>query len=241
MKNMGIKLKLMKRGEDRVTYSLPSLKMLSERLVDSMEWPADKPILAFRFPPKRAPKGVPIRDMVSRRKYLCRTTYIGNKRDIPAAAADGGKYGLKLAPFASREEYRKACLRTLAEYFLKPFRDYQERDYKKDNRDYFKKQFPATKGISIRKGGKKLVAMMSMLHMPEDGKAYRPLSWISWVWVDGRLPREERKAAHGMLGRWVKRLPGKYFGGAIHAVNLKSQNWFIRMGARPVQIFFLRR
>lgn len=237
---MSVKLKLMKRGADRMTYSLPSLKLFSERLVASMEWPADKPILAFRFPPRKAPKGVPIQDMISRRKYLCRTTYIGNKRDIPAAAADGGKYGLKLAPFASMEAYRKACLRTHAEYFIKPFRDYQERDYKKENRDYFKNLFPSTKGIGIRKGGK-LVAMISVLYTPDDGKAYRPLSWITWVWVDGRLPKEERKAAHGMLGGWLKRLPGKYFGGAIHAVNLKSQNWFIKMGARPVQIFFLRR
>lgn len=240
MTNMAVKLKLMKRGADRMTYSLPSLRMLNEKLVAGMEWPADKPILAFRFPPRKAPKGVPIQDMISRRKYLCRTTYIGNKRDIPAGAPAGGAHGLKMASFGSRAEYRRMCQRTYTEYFFKPFREYQERDYKKENRDFFKNHFPKTKGISVRRGGK-VVSMMSVLHMPADGKAYRPMSWITWVWVDARLSKEERKAIHGMLGGWLKRLPGKYFGGAIHAVNIRSQKWFMRMGARPVQVFFLRR
>lgn len=237
---MGVKLKLLKRGEDRMTYSLPSVEMLSEKLVDSLEWPEDKPILALLFPAKKVPKGAPILDMVSTRKYLCRTTYIGTKRSIPARDVDGARYGLKLAPFRSREEYGKVYLRTYAADFLKPFRDYQEKGYKKENREYFEKEFPGTKGISVRKDGK-VVGMLSVMQMPENGRAYRPLSWIAWLWVDGRLPKEERKAAHGLLGNWLKKLPGKYFGGAIHAVNLKSQNWFLRMGARPVQIFFLRR
>ncbi|MGD9642069.1 MAG: hypothetical protein AB7V08_04945 [Elusimicrobiales bacterium] len=237
---MGVKPKLMKRGDGSITYSLPSIKMLSEKLVDSLEWPEDKIILAFRFPPERAPKGVPIQDMVSRRKYLCRATYIGTKSNIPDRGGDGAGCGLKLAPFRSKAEYGRVYLRSYAEDYLKPFCDYQERGYEKENKEYFKKQFPNTKGISVRKDGR-VVAMLCVKHMPENGRPYRPLSWIDWLWVDGSIPKDERKAAHGLLGKWLKKLPGKYFGGAIHAVNMKSQNWFIRMGARPVQIFFLRR
>ncbi|HOI43564.1 MAG TPA: hypothetical protein PK523_11515 [Elusimicrobiales bacterium] len=238
---MPVKLKLLKRGEDRMTYSLPSLKMLSEKLVDSMEWPADKQILAFRFPPSRAPKGVPIKDMISRRKYLCRTTYVGKKRDIPAVNANGCKCGLKLASFRSRGEFRKTFLGTHEKYFIKAFRDYQEAGYKQENKKFFEKYFPSTKGISVRKD-RKIVGILCEMTIPKDGgKAYRPMSWLCWVWVDGRLSKEERKASHNMLGGWIKKLPGKYFGAAIHAVNLKSQNWMLKMGARPVQVFFLRR
>ena len=223
-----------------MTYSLPSLDLLSEKLVGSVDWPADKPFLAFRFQPRRAPKGLPIQDMVSRRKYVCRTTYYGNKSGIPAASPCCSEFGLKLSPFRSMAEYKRTTMRTHKRYFVNPFSAYMAGNHKEEDRVYYSQYLPKTKGISVRKAGK-IVGMMSIIRFPKNGRSYTPCSWISWLWVDGALPKEERKAAHAMLGGWLKKLPGRYFGGAIHAVNLKSQRWFLKMGARPVQVFFLRR
>jgi len=230
----------MKRGKDRVTYYLPSLSLLNEKFIDGVDWPQDTDFLVFRLSKENAQKGVAVQDMVSKRKYICRTTYIGNKRDIAASPAAGRGFGLRLANFKSFAEYKKVYLKSHREGFVKAFKDYQNASYGKECRSYLKNEFPRTKGISVRKGAR-VVGMLSVLRIDKAKKPFAPLDWLTWLWLDGRLPREERRAAHGMLCSWIKQNVRKYYGAAIHAANLKSQGWMIKLGGRPAQIFFSRR
>lgn len=220
-------------------YSLPSLKLLNEKLVDEINWPDDTPLLIFRIAKENIVKGKPIEDMVSLKKYVCRTSYIFDRSGLPKGRTDGRHYCLKLAPFKSLAEYKAVSRKTNEKYFLKPFKKYLTPAYTAEYENYIKDDLPKTKGISVTKDGE-MVAMLSLLKVKAK-KPYSPLHWITWIWVDGGQPKEVRQIIHTMLRGWLRRNSSKYLGAAIHAANLKSQYWFIRSGGRPVQIFFSRR
>ena len=231
-------IKLLKTGKDRIVYSLLSIGLLNDKFIDAVPWPADKDFLIFRLAKKNVVKGKPVEDMVSLKKYVCRTTYVFNRRDLPNYDKDDRLAGFKLAPFKNMAEYKTVSRKTHDRCFLKPFKDYLTPAYGAEYENYIKNTLPKTKGISVRKDGE-IVAMLSLLKV--KGKIFSPMHWISWIWVDARQPKEARRAIHSMLRWWVHKNSTKYVGAAIHAANLKSQKWFIKSGGWPVQIFFSRR
>ena len=121
---MAKKIKLIKVLKNQILYSLSSTAALNDKFIDGVDWPADKAALVFKFPEKEAERGLPVRDMVSRKKYVCRVVYMVNKRSIPAETAAGPVCGLKLVKFKNAAEHRKWAMATDRRYFSKPFRDY---------------------------------------------------------------------------------------------------------------------
>lgn len=213
--------------------------MLNDAFIDRVDWPKELPYLVFRVSAKLAPKRAPVRDMVSLKKYVCRTSYIVNKRESPLDMEDGRGYGLEIGPFKSFAEYRWVYTRTHNADFVKAFRAYNTPAYMAEFKEYLKDDFSKTKGVCVRCKGK-VVAMLSLFKIGRHAW-FSPLYWISWIWADQAQPREIRRAAHSMLRAWVRKNISGYVGASIHAANLRSQNWFIKLGARPCQIFFSRR
>lgn len=239
MSAMFKKIKLIKALKTQMLYSLPSTALLNDKFIDGVDWPADKATLVFRFPEKEAGSGKPVRDMVSGKKYVCRLSYMINKRTLPNPKAGGPSFGLTLEPFKNTAECRKWAKATDLKYFSRPFRNYLTPSFKAEAEEYYKTGLPKAKGISVRKKGK-IVAILTLLEI--FGKtAARPLDWVTWLWADPRLPRAERRAAHALLGGWLRESSCKYIGASVHAANLKSQNWFLKSGFRPARLSFTRR
>lgn len=236
---MGGKIKLIKILKNQILYSLPSVKLLGDKFIDEVDWPADKATLVFKFPEKEAGSGKPVADMVSRKKYVCRLSYMVNKRMIPKCEAAGALCGLSLAPFKNLAEHRKWAMATDRKYFFKPFKNYLTPSFQAEAKEYYKTGLPKARGISVRKKGK-IVSMLTLLNI--FGKdAARPLDWVAWIWADPALPKEERRLAHSLLRGWLRKNSSKYVGASVHAANLKSQNWFLKSGFRPARIAFTRR
>ncbi len=218
-------------------YSLPSTAPLCDKFLDGVYWPADKAALVFVFPEKEAGGGKPVRDMVSRKKYVCRLSYLAEKRAMPAGRA-GPSAGLVLAPFKTPAEHRKWAAATYREYFVKPFRAYLTPAFEAEARDYYRRELPKAKGISVRKAGK-VVSMLTLLKVPAAGA--RPLDWVTWVWADPALSKPERRAGHALLRAWLRRNCRGAVGATVHAANARSQKWFLKSGFRPARISFSRR
>ena len=236
---MGKKIRLIKALKNQMLYSLPSAAVLGDKFVDGVDWPADKAALVFTFPEKEAGSGKPVRDMVSRKKYVCCLTYMADKKMLPKKKPDGASFGLTLEPFKNPAEHRRAERASYREHFLKPFRDYLAPAFEAGAKEYFRNELPKAKGISVRKNGK-IVSMLTLLEI--GGKSLRDrLSWVTWLWADPGRPKAERRVIHALLRGWLRENSGKYIGASVHAANLKSQNWFLRSGFRPARISFTRR
>ena len=236
---MGKKIRLIKALKNQMLYSLPSAAMLGDKFIDGVAWPADKAALVFTFPEKEAGSGKPVRDMVSRKKYVCCLTYMAGKRTVPAGRTGDGSFGLTLETFKNSAEHRRAERASYRKYFLKPFGDYLTPAFEAGAKEYFRNELPKAKGISVRKNGK-IVSMLTLLEI--GGKSLRDrLSWVTWLWADPGRPKAERRVIHALLRGWLRENSGKYIGASVHAANLKSQNWFLRSGFRPARISFTRR
>jgi len=233
------KPRLIKVLKNQVLYSLSSTAALSDKFLDGMDWPADKAALVFKFPEKEAGRGLPVPDMVSRRKYVCRLVYMADKSRVPAGAAEGAAYGLELAGFKNAAEHRKWALATDRKYFSGPFRAYLTPGFEAEAEEYYRNELPRAKGISVRRKGK-IVSMLTLLKISGKSSA-KPLDWVSWIWVDPRVPGAERRCIHALLRGWLRENSSKYIGASVHAANIKSQKWFLRSGFRPARLSFTRR
>lgn len=224
--------------KDQVLYSLSSTAALSDKFIDGLDWPADKATLVFRFPEKEARSGLPVGDMVSRKKYVCRLVYMADKRSIPAGRAANDS-GLKLEKFKDAAEHRKWALATDRKYFSGPFRAYLTPSFAAEAKEYYKNELPKAKGVSVRRKGK-IVSMLTLLRIPGKRGA-KLLDWVSWIWVDPAVPVAERRCIHALLRGWLRENSRKYIGASVHAANLRSQKWFLKAGFRPARISFTRR
>ncbi|MDD5208480.1 MAG: hypothetical protein PHV36_03775 [Elusimicrobiales bacterium] len=236
---MAEKIKLIKVLKNQVLYSLPSAALLGDGFIDGVGWPADKASLVFVFPAKEAGSGEPVRDMVSGRKYVCRLTYMADKKMLPAGGTPGLSCGLTLEPFKNTAEHKKWARATDLKYFSGPFKKYLTPSFEAEAKEYYKNELPKAEGVSVRKKGR-VVSMLTLLKIA--GKpGSRPLDWISWVWVDPGLAKAERLAAHALLRGWLRENSRECIGASVHAANLRSQKWFLRSGFRPARISFSRR
>jgi len=236
---MSKKIELIRVLKNQILYSLPSAAMLCDKFIDGVEWPADKDALVFAFPENEAGSGKPVRDMVSRKKYVCCMTYMADKKKIPKGKTAGSACGLTLEPFKDPAEHRKWALATERKYFSGPFRDYLTPAFESESKEYYKSGLPKAKGVSVRKNGK-IVSMLTLYEVVRDS-SHKPLHWVTWIWADPGLPKEERRVIHALLRGWVRENSRNYVGASVHAANIKSQNWFLRSGFRPARISFARR
>lgn len=239
LRDKKIKIRLLHKKANRLVYSLPDLDRINDAFIDGVRWPENIAYLGFWVPRAMAPQGKPVRDMVSDRKYVCRMSYVADKREIPAEISGDIAAGLKIAPFKNIAAYRRTFLRTHNKYFQKAFKGYHTPAYGAEVKKYLKNTFPDTKGVCVMRG-RRVVGMLSLFKI---GKYFRfsPMHWITWLWADQSQPKDVRRGVHFMLRAWVRKNASRYVGASIHAVNVKSQKWFIKLGARPCQIYFSRR
>lgn len=231
--------RLLKVLEDQVLYSLPSTAPLCDKFIDGLDWPADKATLVFKFPEKEARSGKPVPDMVSDRKYVCRLTYMADRRRLPAGRPAAAGSGYELAPFKNTAEHRKWARATDRKYFSGPFKAYLTPAFEAEAKEYYRRELPRAKGVAVRRKGK-IVSMLTLLEI--SGKdSPRPLHWVSWLWADPREPKAGRRVIHALLCGWLRGNSFRYIGASVHAANLRSQKWFLRAGFRPARISFTRR
>ncbi len=232
------KTRLIKVLKDQVLYSLSSTAALNDEFIDGVGWPADKATLVFKFPEKEAGRGLPVRDMVSRKKYVCRLVYMADKSSIPAEPA-ANAHGLELVKFKNAAGHRKWAIATDRKYFSGPFRAYLTPSFEAEAKEYYRNELPRARGVSVRRKGK-IVSMLTLLKISGKTSA-KPLDWVSWIWVDPGVPGGERRCIHALLRGWLRENSCKYIGASVHAANIKSQKWFLRSGFRPARLSFTRR
>ncbi len=233
-------VKLVGITKKAIRYSIPSIGILNDKFLDGLDWPADKEMVTFMFPRKAIKAGEPVKDMVSAGSYVCRTTWLVHKKKIRLGKPAGFAGGLALVPFKDRAEHMRFERAVDEKYFRKPFKKYLDPSYRAEAEDYYKNCLPQSQAISVRKEGR-VVAMVTLAKITTASRLLKPLHWVTWIWVDPRLSAQQRQTTHYLLRGWLRESSSRYIGATVHAVNVRSQKWFLKAGFRPVRVFFSRR
>ena len=224
--------------KDKVTYDLPSLDMLDSGLVSGLAWPEKTPYLLFNLSKKDCKRKEPISDPVPGDKYICRVNYLATKNTISAPKWAAVPAALRLEPFKDLEDHKTFEMRVHDKYFAKPYCKYMSAAHEEEGKSYFG-ELDKTSSVALVRG-KKRVGMVTVLRITSTVLP-RPLHWVTWLWVDKKLSSDERRCAHALIAGWLKNNSLKYVGASVHAANLRSQKWCLKMGFRPVRVFFKRK
>lgn len=230
----------MGRGRIRngnIFYDLPDLGMLGAGLPAGVEWPEDRPRLCFDLAARDRKRGIVVSNPLPEDKYICRINYLAGRKQVRATGGRAADAGLTLQPFRNFKEHKTLELWSHDKYFAKPFKKYMSPAHKAEARVYYK-MLKDTESAVLRRGAKS-VGMITMLRLP-GANLPKPLHWITWVWIAPELSPAERRQAHTLLAGWMKNNSIKYVGCSVHSANVRSQKWFLKMGFKPVRVFFER-
>ncbi len=222
--------------ETSIIYNLPDIKMLKDGLISNLKWPEDKSYLFFNLSAKDTRTKQPIKTIVSTDKYSCRLNYLSPKNRIHSFRAPEPLRTLKLQPFKSLEEIKKMTIWSHGKYFLARYKQYLSPNHAAETKKYLT-NLKKVKSVAIIYKNK-CAGMVSLMKIVHATSLPKPLHWVTWIWIDNKLPEDARRYAHSLVRSWLIKNSSKYIGASVNAVNIRSQKWFLKMGFRPVRVFF---
>lgn len=84
----------------------------------------------------------------------------------------------------------------------------------------------------------KTVGIVSLIHrVRSDGK---PVSIVTWEWLDKKLPVSEFDDALYKMGRWIRGNAGETVAWYTHDFSVEEQKFCSKLGLKPYRIFFSR-
>jgi len=181
-------LERMFKSEDIVMYHARDFSLVTDKLVESVEWPKSVAMLSFNFKPF-APSGGVVKHKV-KGDYVVRYMYGGKANSLRPVGRE-----MKNSPIVMRppRNVKEAVAVTKATLGKKATTEAPLRGpaFRKELRRYMA-SFKKVRTMLLLKNDK-YVGIASLLdHVRIDGKK---CSTLTWLWTDNRLPRAERSDA----------------------------------------------
>ncbi|KAF0124885.1 MAG: hypothetical protein FD189_2150 [Elusimicrobia bacterium] len=217
------KAKLVKREKGLAFYKIAGHAALTDKLIESLDWPANIKRLVFDFKPV-APSSGFLSPKISN-KYSARIMYLASKGDIklPAGARNVG--GLRLVPAKDLRIFRKGMERAFMEY-VRPIKSYVTPEFMKRSDEFMEKQLKRCRNLWLEKDGRN-VGLVSILAYREGG---RPGTLVAQIWIDPKLPPALRRDAKAVISGWLRKNVKSRMITGEHAKSVKSQKFFSSMG-----------
>lgn len=228
-------LELISKLKQSYMYHIRDYSEVSDKLIESVEWPDSVPDLFFDFKPF-SPAGGLLKHRVSRKYYV--RYILGGKRSalkpIGRAMKDSP---IEIRPPRSVAELRKYSKATINEDYIKPYKRHMDGSFEKEVRGYLAR-VGETKSMLLFKGGKN-VGLVSIAHSVRWDR--KPVSIVTWLFVKETLPPAEKKDAYFKLYAWLKKNCREYLAWYTHDFSTEEQKLCHSLGLKPYRVFFHRR
>lgn len=227
-------LKLIKEyREVNFVYKMPAIGDVTLELVDGRTWPEKAKSLLFLLdavtPTDYATLWKNIGD-----KYFSRMYYYARKKDIKVPEAGPGAVSVKRHVFRKPEEMGEVYVRTIAEYFWKPWEKYVFGFYGKENSEKIITEQARTyleqdKVLAHEKDGK-VVSFLAYKPI-RDPLSGRDTDWILWVWIDPGISGEERRQIRSEFAGFLKNSTGnEWVAAATEPFNTRPNEFWQKIG-----------
>lgn len=227
-------LELMNGDEKSFLYHVKDYSLVSDKLIESVAWPSPVPLLFFDFKPFALPKEF-LKHKVSK-KYCVRYIFGGKQRELKQIGKELKDSPIALRAPKSTKEARDVSRHAIYNYYLKPYAKQLEPEFKRETSRYLT-AFKKVKSALLFKKDKN-VGIVSLIHrVRSDGK---PVSIVTWEWIDKKLPVAEFNDAMFKMGKWIRDNARETLAWYTHAFCLEEQKLCSKLGLKPYRIFFRR-
>lgn len=218
------KVKFIKKENGRAFYKLSDHKVLTDKFIESMDWPVNIKVLVFDFKPF-APKAGWISPKVSD-KYPVRVIYYASSKDLPPLPGSGRQDGLELVPVKDLGAFRKVMGSVLKNEYVRPIKRYITAEFMKSSNEFMAKQLKKCRNLWLKKDGRN-IGFLSTMSYKYGGK---PVTLVAQVWIDAKLSPALRRDAKAMISGWLKKNIKNRMVTGEHAKSVKTQKFFTSMG-----------
>lgn len=216
---------LLKQTERRLLYKLPDFSAVDSAFVDSLVWPEGINVQMFLFDKPITGESELLPKIHSDRLVGIGYSYVPAAGDPAKEELPAGLSQVSLC----LEDLRKMYYET--QYaFYKKWEGQLGEEYMKETQMVIDTMLPAAKATALSKDGRN-IALLTAVNWKDCFD--QPADWITWVWMDPELTREERGRVQSCFLKWINENCETKVQCFVNCFNVKSQKFFRRLGFVP--------
>lgn len=227
-------VKLISRGQRFITYEAENALAVDNALVAELEWPAGVSSLIINFR-EEIPDDYTVIEAKLSGKYMTRLIYRADKSDLRSRPDAGAFPEIVEYPFKNLAELQELYLFTEKKYFGEPWagrlgypwKQFLEGEYLKVIKINAEEYIPKAKKICFAKNGVPVALLPLNRTKDFDGN---DTDWVTWVWVDPSLSRDERAEIRERFVRWMRDETAGRVSTGVNPFNAASNKFFRKMG-----------
>ncbi len=218
-------MEIIKRTDKKIVYKLPDFSVVNSAFVDSLDWPEGINVQMFLFEKPITGEHEVMPGIHSERLvglgYSCTPVTVGHIA-VPLPA---GLVPVNLEAGRLRQFYYDTHME-----FYNKWESELGAGYMKEANMVSEKLLSPASSAAVAKGGRN-VALLTTVKWKDC--LDQPADWVTWVWIDPTLAKDERNAIRSYFSKWLVDNSANKVQCFINAFNVRSQKFFRRIGFLP--------
>lgn len=229
-------IKSYKIVKNAILYRVKTPAQVTQKLVSTVQWPADKQMLCFDFKSVKLNPAKPPKFKVSS-KYCHRIACYSPGPGLKNPGRPSPLSGVSVQAPNSLAELRRLSRK----HFFKYWRIWGDKvgaDFTKGYAGYDRDWLPKVKALVVEKNGKDIGLY---IHTPVTGVAGKRLENMCWHSLVPGLSKVERASAHYQAALWLKKTTKLQISVVFSLVDRESYEFFSGLGFSTCRAIFMRR
>lgn len=229
-----MKCKFIKEYRDvNFVYKAPSVDGVTLEMIESGRWPEKAKALVFQLETSRSKDYETVWKNVGE-KYFSRMYYYARKADIVVPLPGPGADSITKHKFRDVGEMGEIYIKTIAEYFWKPWEKYVFGFYGKENSEKIigeqARTYLSEENVLAHEKDGKVVSFLSYKPI-NDPLSGRQTDWILWVWIDPGISGNERRKVRSDFAAYLKNSGGnEWVAAATEPFNFRPNEFWQKLG-----------
>jgi hypothetical protein len=228
-------LELLSKTKQSWMYHVKDYSLITDKLIASVDWPKNIPVLFFDFKPFRPAGGVARHKVKGR--YIVRFVFGGFTKRLKPAGKPLKNSPITARPPKNQQEAYTITKKSIAAHAAADKRLYGA-SFEKETRNYLSDFKKRTRSLLLFKNGRSAGIATLYDNTRWDGK---PCSIITWLRIDKRLPKADYQDALYQATKWCVENAKETMASFNHADEIEDHKFETAMGLRPYRINFRRK
>lgn len=219
-------MKVLKATEKEVVFEVTDSAVFTEKSVRALEWAEGLRVMRF-FLGKNISDEEKIVELLGK-TYPTWTVFSAGKTDFTFTPMKDF-LGITSAVLDNLERLREVYLSTSDSYHKSLGKPLSQRE--SDERDAVLSEFLPSARVSAFEKQHDVIALLVLVKWQDCFG--EPVDWIPWVWINSRLPENEREFVRSRWREWLRNVVADRVQCVVEGSNIRSGRFFKRMGFHP--------